>query len=176
MDRGVMRIPGRAANRIGAGRAEGEFHRLGLAEDDGPGPAQAGDERAFAGREIRHVDLRSGRRRHPADGKEILHGDRYPHERPEVDAGTQQRIERAGGLQGAVAVDVFVGVELPVEARNPLQIPEHLVLDGDRARPNPRSERGKAGTGHGIGRDRRCRHEGIASTVKADLRFPRPCG
>ena len=82
-------------------RAERELDRLDLAEDHAAGAPQRLDERPFGPDQVGDVEPRAGGRRHAVDREDVLDRDRHAHQRPEVGAGREQPVERAGAAASA---------------------------------------------------------------------------
>jgi hypothetical protein len=92
-------------HRVEGLRAGAELGRVGLADDDGPGGAQALDEQAVAVGHVVAVDGRAERGAQTGGERQVLHRQRQPVQRPGRVAARQRGIGARSPRERALAVE-----------------------------------------------------------------------
>ena len=153
--RSVRRAPGRAPAReiariarrperlVGAPAAEGEFHGVGLAEDDRARRAQPRDDRRVrrGGRDA-GAAARAAAGRQPGDVDEVLDPDRRAGERPERRAKPAQFVDAPRVGHGARGVERDEGVQPGIARGDVGERRGHDLLGAPRAARQSRPDFG----------------------------------
>jgi len=129
---GVVGIASDAPPWVGGADAVGKLVEIGLAEDDGAGRPQPGDDRGIARRDPVLQDARAGRRSKRPRREQVLHRDRY----------AQQRTALAPGESPLSPLCLPAGLlarrcDEGVQARARLDPPGVGVHQLDRRQPSP---------------------------------------
>jgi hypothetical protein len=132
--------------------AHRELVHVGLAEDRQSRGAQPADQRGVVGRHPALEDLAAAGRRQAARGHDVLDGDRHPGQQVDALAGGATLVDVLGGAQGALGVDVQVGVHGTIHLGGPVEVGAGQLdgadlLGGQQARHLGGAEPGQVG-GH----------------------------
>ena len=157
---GVAGVPRQRVRRVVA--AERELARSRLADDHAAGALQGPHEAAFGRHEVLNVDATAGGGRHPVDGEEILRRDRDSHQRTEIDASGQQRVDRAGLAHGAIGVEMGEGLQAGLERADAFECGldkaggRRAALSQVLRRLDQAAGKGESGQVHGVQGDAGC--------------------
>ena len=131
-NRGVPRVPRRAAVLVGAPAAHRELDRMRLADHDQPGGDQAPGERGGTGRPPLAPNLRAAGRNPPLDLDQILERDRYAVQRADTMSRSDRLVGRLSGEPRLLGVHLDKGMELCIRRLDPR---ERGIDDIDRREP-----------------------------------------
>ena len=116
------RVARRLVRRALGRRAHRELVHVGLAEDDEPGLAQLAGDRRVVRRAPALEDAGARGGRDAAGGEDVLQPERDAGEPPELLAVRAPLVDRAGGAQRALHVDVQEGADGLVGGDDPVQV------------------------------------------------------
>ena len=118
----VPRVVRRAVGRVLGRGAHRELVHVGLAEDRQAGLAQLRHDRRVVRRDPALEDPAAARRRQALGRHDVLDGDRHAGEGAEALARLTPLVDRARLGEGALGVDVEVGVHLAVDGGDPVEV------------------------------------------------------
>ena len=123
--RAVVGVARRAEDGVEGLRAGAELGRVGLADDDRAGAAQAGDDQRVCRRDVVAVDRRAVGRPHARGVLEVLDGDRQAVQRPGRLVARERGVGRRGPAQAQLGVEGDDRVEQRVDRLDAGQVRLH---------------------------------------------------